>query len=173
MAMITKYRFKVKGVRTSRGFTLLIAVIFMSVVLALGLTLASLGYKQVVLSSGAIQSQYAFYAADAALECVLYADQKGDIFNYANYDAANPPILSCGGTSATITNTCYNTGACTGQLQIAERISLDSGTRCADITVYKPPVGQTILFSQGYNVSCASVGDTATRFIARGLEAKY
>ena len=53
--------------KTQRGFALLIAIIFMSVMLSFGLALGSLAYKQQVLASSAIQSQYAFYAADSAL----------------------------------------------------------------------------------------------------------
>ena len=59
-----------------RGFALLVAVVFMSVMLSFGLALGSLSYKQQVLAGASVQSQYAFYAADAGLECALYEDQK-------------------------------------------------------------------------------------------------
>src|SRR3989344_5216944 len=84
---------------SSRGFALLIAVIFVSVVLALGLSLGSLGYKQQILASGGIQSQYAFYAADAALECALRDAQKtpnGDPFSFA-HNGNSTLKATCGG----------------------------------------------------------------------------
>ncbi len=153
----------------------------MSVMLALGLALSSLGYKQAVLASSAIESQYAFYAADAGLECALYADQQLGSFAYANH--ATPPALSCDGTAAQIgsgpgTN-CFNTSACRNAWVSSTRLSLDAGARCADVTVYKYSTPQapknytTYLFAQGYDVSCAQVGQAGVRYSARGVEAIY
>src|SRR3990167_3135616 len=84
-----------KTQRAEAGFTLLIAVIFMSVMLAFGLALGSLSYKQQVLASDAIQSQYAFYVADAALECALYADQQQGIFAYPPENPDSTPSITC------------------------------------------------------------------------------
>ncbi|MDP1707301.1 MAG: hypothetical protein Q8L30_01995, partial [bacterium] len=58
---------------------------------------------------------------------------------------------------------------------VTNRFSLDSGTRCADITVYKPNgAGISYIFSQGYNVSCATVSSPAgARLVARGLNVQY
>ena len=79
-----------------RGFTLLIAVILSSVVLSVGLALLNVAYKQLLLSSSAKQSQYAFYAADSALECALYYDQHFDLFNLNPYEMKGSDIV-CGG----------------------------------------------------------------------------
>ena len=67
-----------------RGFTLLIAVVLTSVLLSVGLALLDIALKQVTLSSTARQSQYAFYAADSAMECALYWDQQQNAFGFAN-----------------------------------------------------------------------------------------
>ncbi len=163
---------------TKRGFALLIAVIFMSVMLTFGLALSSLSYKQQILASSAVESQYAFYAADTAAECALYADEQLGLFAYANH--ASPGTLSCGGDIQVIgsgpgTN-CYNQPSCSNQWVSSTRLSLDSGTHCADVTVYKPASsGTTYLFSQGYDVSCAAVSSSAgtARFVSRGLKASY
>ena len=163
-------------IRLKRGFTLLIAVIFMSVVLALGLALSSLGYKQEVLASSAIESQYAFYAADAGLECGLYANDQQGLFDYASYNPSSPPSLLCDGRAATASNICYNGAACPNRLEVLERVSLDNGTRCADITVSKPAnsAGTTYVFSQGYDVSCTVVANpNGARFSSRGIEARF
>jgi hypothetical protein len=165
--------------KTQQGFALLISVIFMSVMLTFGLALASLAYKQQILASNAIESQYAFYAADAALECALYADQQLNIFVYQSPQPASAPIIQCDGINATYPPT-YPTGIIpsTGpQWVITERISLDAGNHCADFTIYKPPSGsgKTYIFSQGYNIPCASVatGGNNSRFVSRGLSAHY
>lgn len=158
-----------------RGFALLIAVIFTSVVLSFGLTLGSLGYKQVVLASSAIESQYAFYAADAALECALYSDARGN-FNYFDHDETNrPSLITCDNTSATRLLYVYNAT----WLVDKQRLSLDAGKHCADVTVYKygdlqPGSITTYIFSQGYDVSCATVASpNGARFSSRGLSFHY
>ena len=169
------------GIRAKRGFALLIAVIFMSVMLTFGLALGSLAYKQQVIASSGVESQYAFYAADAALECTLYADQQEDLFAYANHGA--PGSLVCGGVATQIgsgTNgpNCFNTTGCTGEWVSTTRIPL--GNDCADVTVYKPSgAGKTYLFSQGYDLSCTQLAQvvagnvTSARYASRGVEASY
>lgn len=163
-----------------RGFALLIAVIFMSVMLSFGLTLGSLGYKQQVLASSAIGSQYAFYAADAALECALYADQQQNLFEYSTHGVDTPSALittvACGDTvPSTQVNYVYDAN----RLMVKERLPLDSNRRCADITIYKysaplPSGATTYIFSQGYDVPCATVSSPGTgRFVSRGQSAHY
>ena len=144
----------------------------MSVMLSFGLALGSLAYKQQVLASGAIQSQYAFYAADAALECALYADQRQNLFAYPPSDPPSAPAMTCDGSSAPVSAT---KAWSSSQWIVTSRLSFDSGTRCADVTVYKPSgVGFTYLFSQGYDVSCTTVETPAgARFSTRGLQSYY
>ena len=163
--------------KTQRGFALLIAVIFMSVMLFLGIELSAIGYKQEVLASDAVESQYAFYAADAALECALYADQQSNLFDYASYSASeHPPLITtvvCADTPAYATELSYSYDA---TMVVKERFSLDEGRRCADVTVYKPApgAGTTYLFSQGYNVPCTTVADAGGgRYVSRGLSVHY
>lgn len=184
----------------SRGFTLLIAVIFMAVVLSLGLALGSLGYKQAVLAGAALESQYAFYAADAGLECALRADEQDNAFSYAGYNSGSPSSRSaaCSGQAYTTRGACYNnaaaspadpdfSGSCTGTattlvttwkipLAYANPLSQSGNTetRCAIVTIYKPAgAGTTYLFSQGYDVKCASVGVSGLRYASRGIVTSY
>lgn len=161
------------GIKNSkRGFTLLIAVIFMSVMLALGTALASLGYKQELLASTAIESQYAFYAADAGLECGLYADQQSNLFAYDPNLSATTPSMVCDGATPVSAVTVSHTIT---KWVTATRLSLDSGKRCADVTVYKPNgAGTNYLFSQGYDVPCTTVAaPNGARFNARGIKVHY
>ncbi|MFH1178264.1 MAG: pilus assembly PilX N-terminal domain-containing protein [bacterium] len=173
--------YKVQGVRKihlapctlhlkpSRGFALLIAVIFMSVMLTLGLALGSIGYKQQTLASSAIASQYAFYAADAAMECALFADQQQNLFTYQPSPAA-APLLSCG--DATIATGYPIMSRSPSQWIITTRLSYNVDNHCADVTVYKPVAGTTYIFSQGYDVACSSIG-TNTRYASRGISSHY
>jgi hypothetical protein len=173
MAINTSHRILVSQ-KHKQGFALLIALIFMSVMLSIGLTLASLGYKQQVLASSGIESQYAFYAADGALECALYADQQEDLFAYPSGSGTpSAPAMNCDGAapvSATVVSKTLS------QWVVATRLSLDGGTHCADVTVYKPSsdIGTTYLFSQGYDVSCATVATPGgAQFVSRGLSTHY
>lgn len=59
-----------------RGFTLFYAVLVASLMLAIGLAIFNITFKEFVLSSGARDSAGAFYAADTGLECALYWDLK-------------------------------------------------------------------------------------------------
>lgn len=157
---------------TSRGgFALLVAVIFMSVMLTLGLALSSLGYKQSLLASSAVESQYAFYAADAALECALYSDQQQNLFAYASHSADNPPnVITCDNSPAMQLAYIYDAT----RLSITERLSLDSNKHCADVTVYKYADATTYIFSQGYDVSCDTVANPGgARFVSRGEISSY
>ncbi|MDO8566867.1 MAG: pilus assembly PilX N-terminal domain-containing protein [bacterium] len=160
------------------GFTLLIAIIFMSVMLAFGLALGSLSYKQQVLASDAIQSQYAFYVADAALECALYADQEQDLFSYPLIDPglSSVPEIRCDNRPLVSADKVWSAT----RWVVTNRLSLDSDTHCADVTVYKyknpqPLTGVvTYIFSQGYNVSCDTVRvANGVRFVARGINIRY
>ncbi|MHB1769863.1 MAG: hypothetical protein ACYCPH_02150 [Minisyncoccota bacterium] len=149
------------------------ALIFMSVMLSIGLTLGSLAYKQQVLASSAVESQYAFYAADSALECALYADQQQNLFAYPPSAPSTAPLIACDGTAPVSASVLSYTAS---QWVVTTRLSLDSGKHCADVTVYKPAVstGTTYLFSQGYDVSCATVASPGgARFVSRGLSAHY
>ena len=161
--------------KAQQGFTLLVSVIFMSVMLSFGLSLASLGYKQQVLASTAIESIYAFYTANAALECALYADQKQNLFAYDAYDG-NPKSMTCDGNTMAV----VQAPPSVSELVSTVRFSFDSDMRCADVAVYKynvpqPPSNRTTyLYAVGYDGSCGRVADPGdARFVARGLSAQY
>lgn len=157
----------------SRGFALLVSIIFMSVMLTFGLALGSLGYKQKVLASSSLGSQYAFYVADAALECVLQADQQQNLFAYTSDMSAPAPTMTCDGMDAISSSVSSHT---LSNWIIAGRFSMDDGRHCADVMVLKPAVrtDPTRLFAQGYDVSCDVVNAPGgTRFASRGINAHY
>lgn len=163
-----------------RGFALLIAVIFMAVMLMFGVALSSIAYKQQLISSSGVESQYAFYAADGGLECALYEDQQQGLFVYDATPGASVPSYTCGGMAAyslPASRQITTIGGKSYQILQPYRFELDYGgvNRCVDVTIYKPQgVGATYVFSQGYDVSCAIVASgTGTRYVSRGLDASY
>jgi len=157
------------------GFALLIAVIFMSVMLAIGLTLGSIGYKQAVLAQNALESQYAFYAADGGLECALYAAQQQALFSYGLTQA---PVFYCNGL-APYSSQPLGSAIINGESDTVfqYRFETDANTgilRCVDTWIYVPQTSTqtTYLFAQGYDTSCANVQNNG-RFATRGIEAYY
>ncbi|HEY4522809.1 MAG TPA: pilus assembly PilX N-terminal domain-containing protein [Candidatus Paceibacterota bacterium] len=177
-----------------RGIALLVTLIFMSVMLAFGLTLASLAYKQAVLASNATKSQQAFFAADGALECALYADQQQGAYNYADYSASDPPDASiaeyaadaCDGAVIGTPVTSWTAGRL-GRLTVSERISFNNGTSCADVVIYKygqlipsPPGPEgkqwkAFIYSTGYSVACSAIASASAggRIVVRGLFLRF
>lgn len=158
-----------------RGFALYIAVIFMSVMLTFGLQLASLGFKQQQLTASTISSQYAFYAADTALECALTADQMQNLFAYTDPGPTDGSGFKINCDGQTVSNPAINWN--TARIRITQTISLDGNTRCADVMVVKESPsagGHTTIYSQGYSVPCSVVTSPGgVPFAYRGLKASY
>lgn len=78
MATIKKHNVILRqSSQENQGFVILFAVLVSSIILLISVGMYSVVSKEVVLSSAARESQRAFYAADSALECALYADYKG------------------------------------------------------------------------------------------------
>ena len=91
---------KTTGKENERGFTLLLAALVASIVLALGTSIFGLVQKELILSSISRDSQYAFYAADSGAECALYWDVRKGLFSTSN----NPPTeITCGGQTVSVT----------------------------------------------------------------------
>ncbi len=143
-----------------RGFTLLIAVVMVSVLVSVGLALLDITYKQVLLAQAATQSQYAFYNADSALECALYWDQKQNAFSYSY---TTPTAITCGNLSVPSTLTNGTTK------QTVLTIPCAAGGSSATVTVLKTASAVTTIYANGYNLCNTS----DPKRIERGLRAQY
>jgi len=158
-----------KNHRIQRGIALLVAVIFMSVMLTFGLVLSSFAYKQALITSAVTESQYAFYAADAGLECALYYDQQLNYFAYPSVDPPSAPSITCNGVAPVVATKVWTSS----QWKVTNRIGLDS-KRCVDVNVIKTNTGATYIFAQGYSILCLTgTLPAGARFVSRGLKAQY
>ncbi len=154
-----------------RGFTLLIAVVLTSVLLSVGLALLDIAYKQVVLSSTARQSQYAFYAADSAMECVLYWDQQQNAFGYSKpIHEVNGRQIQCFGSNITIsagdsggTRTTTFSTPCVDGVTASVTIYKTNGSICSGTAA------TSCLYTNGFNTCNGS----DPRRIERGLKVFY
>jgi hypothetical protein len=152
--------------RSARGFTLLIAVILSSVILSLSLALLDIAYKQVVLSSIAKNSQYAFYAADSLLECGLYYDQQTAGFAYAGLPS---DTIFCEEQTINLT-TPPNSTSVNGSTRTTEFfVPCAGGGMRGQILVVKDSSGETVIYANGYN----TCNESDARRIERGLRISY
>lgn len=129
-----------------RGYTLLFAILLTSLVVAIGVSILSLARKELTLTTGARESQFAIYAADSALECAAYWDSFGA---FATSSDTYTGYVFCDGHPI-IAYQDYNpaSGATT------TFYLLQDGGRCAQVDVVKKISAgylSTRIISRGYN----------------------
>lgn len=158
------------GSNRMKGFTLLIAVVLSSIAAAVTLALTTLAYKGLILSSAAKESQFAFYGADSALECVFYWDSgtapSGTQNNQFPFTPTpGSPTVTCAGISVNAVGT-YASGE---TRYISSWFATPSG-RCARFSVYK--TSTTVrAYAEGTNVACTDLSNP--RGIVRAIRAIY
>lgn len=152
---------------STRGFTLLLAVLAASIALVLGTSIFQIAVKQVKLSSISRDSEYAFYAADTAAECALYWN---NVWSY--YDIPEPSTPPANSPVCDTQSVIPSSGS-RGTLPYTLRFQFEPNGRCAQVAVTKDwsVVGNattTLIRADGYNVPCSDItGDTA---IQRSVE---
>lgn len=136
---------------TQRGAVLLIAILVASVALAVGMGVYNRTYKELLFGAYWKQTQIAFAAADAGLECALYWD---------THPAAS---YSCfGNPAATWPTVAVGT---------SQTLSMNVSGGCVTVEITKNAVAPlTTLRARGYNDACNS---TSPRRVERGLRVDY
>ena len=177
---------------TQRGFTLLLAALVSSIVLAVGAAIFSIAQKQVTLSALGRDSQFAFYAADTIAECALYWDFRFDYFSTTTPATVVAPDPRCDAQSINVTVTDGNPEGGIYYEMTSDKVDLFkgaevSGNLCAQVSVRKcrgafengvctspsdsAPI-RTIIHADGYSTDCASIL-TSTRVLQRSVELRY
>lgn len=162
----------------NRGFTLLLSALVSSIVLSLGASIFTLARKQVTLSSLGRDSQYAFYAADQAVECALYWDSRWNYFGTSTPSAlVAPSDPQCAGQHWIPAG-----GALGGSrplypywVDFTYAPTSGSVSYCAIVRVMKTLVAgivQTTIHADGYSTSCTTMG-TNPRSLQRSVELHY
>lgn len=148
-----------------RGVAILFAILLVSIVLTVGMTLLNITLRQLILSSIARESQFAFYAADSGRNCARHYDsllvQAERPFGYFG-DVGTPPIfgyqppgggavaINCGDSiNVPVTTTVDGTGT----LYTFVLRFTGAKTTCAKVSVlkYQNPLGKTKIESHGFN----------------------
>lgn len=81
-----------KNIKNQKGYAILFTVVLVSIISLIGIGLSNMTFKQLLISSGAKDSQLAFYESDMATECALYADNNSTLFS----ELPAPAVFSCG-----------------------------------------------------------------------------
>lgn len=163
----------------NRGFTLLFASLVVSLVLSIGLSIASVSLKQFLLASSGRESQAAFYNADTGIECALYYDRgKVDGFAFPTDSSDVAGTLICNGQVADgqIIASIPNATTTTRYEINPAGLTCNVNSKSFAIEVDKDeinPAGSelfnTEIRARGYN-TCES---TNPRRVERGLKVKY
>jgi len=82
----------------NKGFVILIAVLVAGIFVVIGASILLISVKELELSTGQTQSQYAFYAADTGMECALYWDLRYSAFATST-NSSEPTSLYCDGVN--------------------------------------------------------------------------
>lgn len=148
----------------NRGYTLLFAVLVSSVVLGIGISILNIAKKEFLIATSARDSSAAFYAADAGVECAIYADDPtgADAFNTRedNTGAFNCNLpysfteVDPGNPTDDEGNFIFHIKSGSADTTQTTALAL-AGKSCAVVTVSKVLVdGQvrTIIDSRGYNI---------------------
>lgn len=145
---------------THKGFVILFTILISVIILMIGLGIFSIATRETVLSGTAREAQFAFYAADAGVECALYADTK-DIFN----PLGNGGGFACGDLPV----------VATGPNTFTFNVMVDATEKtCAHVTVINSTNSRHVI-SQGYNI-CNADGTPATKnplLVERDLDTVY
>lgn len=182
---------------SKRGFTVLISIVIASIVIAIALSIMGITMKQLTLAGIARESEVAFQAANAGVECIRFYDisaSNGDSFDVPGNgtEQSTRTTLSC--LSGVVLNTASSSDgdylAASGEEQLFTW-TWDSGSVCTDVSVYKfysssgvedmdplitdrdcpEGVECTVIKARGYNAPCNAI--SSSRVVERELTVIY
>lgn len=173
--------------KNARGFTLFIALIVSSLLLAIGFSLSTIILKQLIFANSGKESQLAFYAADSGAECALYWDRKdvtgATVFDGSFATSSISEDIYCGTGGFEVTPQTAEVGSfnkiissdslsatTTFYIDYSDNNSDNTNHKaCAKVTVSKWvditgafPIDKTQIDSRGYNVPMIGVAGSGS-----------
>lgn len=164
---------------TQRGIVILFAVLTIGLLVGVGVAMATLTQKQLILSNIGKQSQVAFYAADTGAECARYWDHVQNAFS-ATTTETFAPYISCAGLHSddpseiplTVGLTTDTTVTVEFDLPLTDDSFVVPYYYCANVTVDKNlETGETVIVSRGYNLPCSA--NSSPRKVERAVRLSY
>ncbi len=170
---------------SQKGFTLLLAALISSIVLALGTAIFQIAQKEIQLSSIGRDSQFAFYAADTAAECALYWDFRCNYFATSTtgiYASCGSPNPTCNAQAMNATGRPVQ-GAPSPYPYTMTSVKMNlfqgviPGPFCAEVYVEKTLDAvsgaiRTTIHADGYSTSCETINTNADA-LQRTVELHY
>lgn len=138
--------------KNTKGYVILFAVLLVSIILSITISIANIAMKEVNFTVNARESGLSFFAADSGGECALYSLKK-NVFDDPS-TIGQPLTMDCG--------TAQITASPTGTDPIVYTFTglpTNNNKGCAIVTVSLGTTLRTIS-SYGYNVSCNQVNNT-------------
>lgn len=156
-----------------KGFVILFTILISTIIMVIGLGIYSIATRESVLSGTSREAEYAFYAADAGVECALYAQSLDNASGQPIYiipnTSSNQPV-DCGTDQVTI----YGTGT---QYSFNVMVDTDKHT-CAHVNIYDTTGtsgNSRRIISQGYNICDQNAAPATTNpiLVERDLDTTY
>lgn len=149
--------------KNNKGFVMLFAVMISSMILAIALGVAGVALKEINFSTQAKNTNEAFFAADAGIECALFNDKS----TLNKFPLGGPAtIITCSNTSVIpiFSANIYNfTISGLG----------NSGESCAKVTVDKTLSPAVTVVSKGYDVGGVSCFSSNPNRVERELKVTF
>ena len=141
--------------RKANGFTLLLSLLVISVVLSVSLGIFNIMTKELKLSGIGRESQIAFYAADVGIECFFYWEIKHPNLDDSAFKDGSSDTIKCVGSTVILSDT-----DTTGNSSYSFNLPFGAPTNyCVSVNVEKKYSVKTItttVESRGYNTACDS-----------------
>jgi len=149
---------KIKNIKKNRGFVILFAVMLSSILLAIGLGVSNIAFREVKFGTSAKDANDAFFAADTGAECALFYDKNLTVLD------SFPSSIACGNNPNIPVDI-------NGTFILSGLGSLNRS--CAIVTIIKDStLSITTITSKGYNngdVNCIPSSNS----LERELEVTY
>ena len=185
------------------GFTLFVAMIVSSLLLAVGFSIGNIILKQLLLAGSGKDSQVAFYAADSGAECAQFWDTKnadgtpaiespffststnvGDISSVINITCGAGTVNAFKVVSSDIATTTliidFSDNKESPKYQACARVVIEKGFTPTDVgNGVTENIPYTFITSRGYNAGVVPSGSVVAcdtlnpRTVERGLFVKY
>lgn len=136
-----------------QGFTLLLAVLIVSVLLTISTGFSVFILRELTISVIGGESQKAVFASDSGIECALYWDLVHSGLPQSAFATSSANIISCAGGN-------YTVGGPSGVSDFT--LNFDN-TACVDVKVDKIDYPDTKIESKGHNTCDAGARDRVER----------
>ncbi len=123
---------------SQKGFALLLALIISSVVLAIGVSILHVSVNQINLSATARESEFAFQAAHAGVDCLMYWRNEKSLEFIDVLGTLNNPATNCfGGVPIATSKRSYVPTSGIGYVrEYVNKFQWGSPARCTDVSMY-------------------------------------